>query len=388
MSIVSLRKILILSGTFLLGAILVGAAPAEPEEVEEEKAEEEQEEKSRARRPVMAPGQAAPAAPPPGALRRPARQPADEEVEPAAPPPPLEFADEPARARPEPEEEEEEVASGEEEEIADPGEVRYLTRKGNLHVEMSVRPGIPRPGEPTEIGWILQEQLLIPDPYLGDRKPLSDVELVVTVGGPEADRLYELHAGARPGSFGFTFTPHATGTYRLKVARRDGRSGHDVEMKLPVGQPPLASSRTLEVRRFARPAADEDFKGQMQGLGKRWMQLERKAGSAEATAAHAELMTFAERLREGAPERAKGAFDGLVKAIGTIPPQGPRKATLQKMDEVNLQSCTRCHAKGRFEFADDVSAWPAYTPNPDLTPPAKRDAVGGARRGPVRPVRQ
>src|SRR5690606_19787265 len=123
----------------------------------------------------------------------------DEPEAPAEPPAPLEFADEPRIPTAE-EPEEEEVAASDEE-IADPGEVRYLTRKGNLHVDMSVRPGIPRPGEPVEIGWILQEQLLIPDPYLGDRKPVSGLELIATVGGPEANRVYELHAGSRPGSF-------------------------------------------------------------------------------------------------------------------------------------------------------------------------------------------
>lgn len=353
MSNFSLRKTLILSGTLLLGALLAGAAPADEEGSTDSAPEQEQPQTGRSRRPVLAPGQAAPAAPPPSVrpVVRDTRT-EEEEKEPSEPPPPLKFADEvdvPATEA----EEEVQTASGEEE-IADPGEVRYLTRRGNLHVDMSVRPGIPRPGEPVEVGWLLQEQLLIPDPYLGDRKPVSGVELVVSVRGPEATRVYELHAGSRPGSFGFTFTPHATGVYTLALARRDGRSGYQAEMQLPVGQPPLASSRTLGV------PAD----------------------------AHAELTRFAEAIRDGAPEQFKGAYSGLVNAIGSIPAEGPRQATLQKMDEVNLQSCLRCHAMGRFEFAQDVSAWPAYTPNPKLTPPSVRDTAGGGRRGPVRPVRQ
>ena len=387
MSNFSLRKTLILSGTLLLGALLAGAAPADEEGSTDSAPEQEQPQTGRSRRPVLAPGQAAPAAPPPSVrpVVRDTRT-EEEEKEPSEPPPPLKFADEvdvPATEA----EEEAQTARGEEE-TADPGEVRYLTRRGNLHVDMSVRPGIPRPGEPVEVGWLLQEQLLIPDPYLGDRKPVSGVELVVSVRGPEATRVYELHAGSRPGSFGFTFTPHATGVYTLALARRDGRSGYQAEMQLPVGQPPLASSRTLEVRRFPRPAADTEIKALMQGLAKRWMQLERTAGTPQAADAHAELTRFAEAIRDGAPEQFKGAYSGLVNAIGSIPAEGPRQATLQKMDEVNLQSCLRCHAMGRFEFAQDVSAWPAYTPNPKLTPPSVRDTAGGGRRGPVRPVRQ
>lgn len=398
MSTFSLQKTTLFLSSLLLGALLLGAAPADSEEAEAEAAEPEatstegaeggegQAEAPKSRRPVMSPDQAAPAAPPPSVVRRPRETQVEE---PAEPPPPLEFADEPPVALQEPAEEEEVAAVEEaEEEIADPAEVRYLTRKGNLHVEMTVKPGIPRPGEPVEIGWNLQEHLLIPDPYLGDRKPLAGVELVVSVGGPEAARVYELHPGARPGDFGFTFTPHAAGLYQLKISRRDGRAGYEAELQLPVGQPPLPPSRGLEVRRIARPASDGEVKTMMQELAKRWMHLERTAGSAEAEAAHAELVRFAESLRDGAPQQAKDAFSGLVKALGSITPQGPREATLNQMDDVNLQNCTRCHAVGRFEFAEDVSAWPAYTPNPELSPPSRRDAAGGGRRGPVRPVRQ
>lgn len=382
---VSLRKPLSLCGALVLGALLLGAAPATEEDESEEARPAEETQKSRSRRPVMAPGQEAPAAPPPSAVR-PVTVKQEKEEAPAEPPPPLEFADEPAVALPAPAEEEP-AAGGEE--ITDPGEVRYLTRKGNFHVEMRVRPGIPSPGEPVEIGWRLEEQLLIPDPYLGDRKPLSGVEILATVGGPEANRTYEVHAESRPGHFGFTFTPHTAGTYRIKLARRDGRAGLDVEMQLPVGQPPLAASRTLEVKRYPREGVDpSDTKSQMRELARRWMQLERAAGTARAAEAHQGLVEFAKEIEGGAPPHAKRAYTALVEALGTIPTQGPREQTLGQMDEVNFQTCLRCHAAARLEFATDVSNWPRYTPNTELKPPATMESGSGGRRGPVRPVRK
>lgn len=389
MSIVSQRIISLLGGTLFLGALFLVALPADAEEEEatetEEASEAAEAEKPRGRRPVLAPGQESPAAPPSASGLRPVRQQQEEEDAPDIPPPPLEFADEVHVPAVEVEKEEEEVAA--DEEIADPGEVRYLTRKGNLHVEMRVRPGIPRPGEPVEVTWLLQEQLLIPDPYLGDRKPVSDVALVATVGGPEARRLFELHPGSRPGAFGFTFTPHATGNYQIQIARRDGRSGLDAEMHLPVGQPPLPSSRTLEVRRYPRPTQDpQDFEATMRSLGQRWIRLERAAGTADAAEAHAELLSFAEAIRDGAPAKHKAAFTGMAQAIGGIPNTGSREAILTKMDEVNLQACMRCHSVGRFEFAVENANWPAYTPNTELRPPAATSVGGRRGRGPVRPV--
>lgn len=381
MPIVSLRNVSILAAVLTLAALTAGAAPTDAETAAVEGGDAADKPRG-GRRPVLAPGQSAPAAPPPS-VTRPAVQ-KEEPEGPAEPAAPLEFADEAALGGIEPPAEE--VVGGEE--ITDPAEVRYLTRKGNLHVEMSVRPGIPQPGEPVVIGWLLQEHLHIPDPYLGDRKPLSGVDLVVTVGGPEANRVYELHPTGRPGAYGFTFTPHASGVYGVHLARRDGRAGYEAEMQLPVGQPPLASSRNLEVRRIARaPQAPDDFGATMRELGRRWIRLERAAGTPAAAQAHADLLGFAESLRDGAPEKARPAFAGMVQAIASIPTKGSRQAILSRMDEVNFQSCLRCHAVGRFEFAEDVSAWPAYRPNPDLKPPVP---TGGGRspRGPVRPVRQ
>ena|GEM_PF-3362466 len=385
MSLDSHRKPLVLGATLLLGALLAGAASEEPpaqDPTTEGASAAEGGAKARSRRPVMVPGRSAPAAPPPG-VALPVRT--EQKEEPAEPPPPLEFADEPVVVPAAAKAEEESVAGGEE--ITDPGEVRYFTRKGNLHVEMRVRPGIPVPGEPVEIGWKLEEQLLIPDPYLGDRRPLTGVEIVATVSGPEPNRLYELHAEQKPGNFGFTFTPHVAGVYRIALARRDGRQGIEVEMQLPVGQPPLSPSRTLEVKRYPRTPVDpSDTKSLMRELARRWMALERAAGTPQAAAAHARLVEFARELEATAPPPARRGYAALVEKLGTIPTGGPREQTLGQMDEVNFQTCLRCHAVARLEFAEDVSNWPHYTPNPDLKPPASTTPGAAPRRGPVRPV--
>lgn len=389
MSLVSHRQPLVIGTALLLGTLLAGAAsdeqPAEAPAQEEGAPAAEEGAKGRSRRPVMAPGQSAPAAPPPGVALPVRTEPKDEA--PAEPPPPLQFADEPVVTTAAPAEEEEPQAGGEE--ITDPAEVRYYTRKGNLHVEMRVRPGIPVPGEPVEIGWRLEEQLLIPDPYLGDRRPLSGVEIVATVGGPEPERRYEVHAEPKPGNFGFTFTPHSAGLYRIALARRDGRSGVEVEMQLPVGQPPLPATRSLEVKRYPRAPIDpSDTKAQMRELARRWMALERAAGTPQAVAAHTNLVEFARQLEASAPPPAKRGYAALVQMLGTIPTGGPKEQTLGQMDEVNFQTCLRCHAVARLEFAEDISNWPRYTPNPNLKPPASSAPGAAPRRGPVLPVRK
>lgn len=368
MSRISLGRL----GCVLAAGALLAAAESPTEEAPK-----------RSRRPVMAPGQETPAAPPPPVEVIVPPQGPDANQEPSEPPPPLDFV-----GAPEVVQVAEEEAPPQEGFVGEPGEVRYSLRRGEYLYAVTIRPGLPKAGEPVELSWTILKQLLIPDPYLGDRAPLEGVEVVAKVGGPEPEKVYLLHPGARPGSFGHRFTPGRDGAYKVALARKDGRKDVQVEVVIPVGGPPLQGQRDLKVDLVPMQGPDlSSLSSSMKELGRRWMALERKAGTAAATEAHGELASFAQEIRDEAPPKLKGEMDGMVAAIQRISTQGTRETILATMDEINFSQCLRCHAASRLQFAKDVSRWPSFTPNDELKPPAAKDPGAPARRGPLTPQR-
>lgn len=387
------RKPLRVGGILLMTGALAASATPLAEEGEatstassDAPAEEGAPKAPRSRRPVLAPGQDAPAAPP-AAVPLPMPR-VVQEVEAPQPAAPLTFEGE-ASEEPIPTQEEEAVAVAEGPGQENPADVRYSVRRGNFHYALSVRPGVPQPGEPVELSWSIQEQLLIPDPYLGDRKPLSGVELVAKVSGPAESATYLVHPGSRPGVFGHHFTPQAAGPYKIALSRKDGKRGNEVELVVPVGAPPLPATRDLGVVAIPQSPLDtSSVSALMRELGKRWMRLERSAGTQAAEAAHGELVEFVQQMHEGAPEAAKAGMARLSTGVQAIPAGTNRQQTLEAMEGVSFQQCLRCHAASRFEFAKDVGAWPAFTPNTELQPPSTTDStIAPRRRGPLVPGR-
>lgn len=390
------RKPLRIGGVLLMtGALAAAAAPSEKGEEAaaaastESPGDEGASKAPRSRRPVMAPGQDAPAAPPAAV---PIAAPRVQEVEAPQPVAPLTFEGEDPAERAdakEPTHEEEAGAVAEAPGIENPGEVRYSVRRGNFHYVLSVRPGAPRPGDAVELSWSIQEQLLIPDPYLGDRKPLTGVELVAKVSGPTGNATYLAHPGNRPGVFGHHFTPQSEGPHKIALSRKDGKRGIEVELVVPVGAPPLPASRDLGVVVLpASPLDTSSVSALMKELGQRWMRLERSAGTQAAAAAHGELVEFVQQMHAGAPDEAKPGMARLVAGMQAIPAAANRQQTLEAMDGVSFEQCLRCHAAARFEFAKDTARWPAFTPNDELRPPSTPDStIAPSRRGPLVPGR-
>jgi len=370
-------------------------APAEEAEAKAEGAEAAPEAPAAAapKRPVVAPGTKVEALP---ELVAPAPVEATEAAAPAveeAPPPPPEFQGMPEVAQPE-------AAAGPREPVAEPAEARSSVRVGDFQYVYSVKPGRPKAHEPVELNWRIQEVLHIPDPFLGDRRPATDLELVATVSGPEKARAFEVHplGETSSGVYGIHFTPGATGAYEIQLARADGKSGHRVTFMAYVGvEPPAMNSAARGVNDrpeeliAGRGPDDRDIEGVMKELGKRWMALERAAGTPRAAEAAAAVREQVAKIAGKAPKRHAShavEFDDLAKLLADradhIAGDAPRAAALDALQEVQEQACLRCHVRFRFGLAESVRAWPAFVEKKDLDQPSARERAPRGR-GPVAP---
>lgn len=355
-------------------------APAPPPPVPGAKEKEkESADKPRGRRPVIGAESAAPPPPPPSTTPVPAAP--VEEVEPEEPPAPLEFADGPGLRE----------GGGEEmEELSNPGEVRYHTRIGTTLWRVSIQPGIPAPNDPVEIAFRIEEHLPVPDPYLGDRRPLADLPLQVRVRGGGTTQVFRLHPTASPGNYAFQFTPNRSDTYTLAVQRTDGRAGVQAEFKVPVGLPPLESTRALRVERRIGPQPAPGVRGAMQELAKQWMALDRHAGTPQAQVIRGALLEQARAMHQGTDDlEIEELTAALIAGIEAIPADGSADAVRAQMLEVQNQVCLRCHAKHRLEFADSTIGWPRFEVR-RLLPPKRSSTptTSTPRRGPVAPAQR
>ena len=374
-----------------------------------------------AKKPVKAPAAAAPAAPepppapvepPPPPPKRPIVAPgtkveelpklvtpSPEEATKAAapakdepPPPPPEFQGMPMVTQPE--------GAAPRVAVAEPAEARSSVRADDFQYVYSVKPGRPKAGTRVELSWKIQEILHIPDPFLGDRKPATGLKLVATVSGPEKARTFEVHPMGQTSSgvYGMHFTPSATGAYEIQLGRADGKPGHRVKFMAYVGvEPPAMNSAArgpndrAEELVAGRGPDDRTLDGVMKELGKRWMALERAAGTPQARDAVAAVQEQAAKIAGKAPERYAAhaiEFDDLAKLLadraGGLSGDSPRAAALNTLQEVQEQACLRCHVRFRFGLAESVRAWPAFVEKKDLDQPSARDRAPRGR-GPVAP---
>ncbi len=385
-------------GTLLVGAVLLGTLLVAGT--------------AQARRPVVAPGQQTPTKPPPPPPVAPA--PADGTEAPAAapegtaakpvtgepekpkePPKPIDFKDAGQLAAPA-------AAPVEEKPMGPHKELRHTKRVGDYVYVLSVRPGEPKAGDPVELFFRINEMLPIPDPAYGDRKPLEGGKLKVRVAGGGLDRTYQIHELGDAGTYGAHFTAGSSGLYELEVERTDGRRAQKVEFALGVGvaTPGLAETTEQEKRRRTRNGITEgtemvgvagpdesDIAGVMNELGRKWMELERHAGTPAAAAAAAEVKEQAAKIAGKMPQIGGGfaeEFDRLAaslveRAAGLETQAADRSAVLASMLQVQDQVCMRCHAKYRLQFADEVSTWPDFGVKQNLQPPAAPTSSTGAR---------
>ncbi|HEY0840808.1 MAG TPA: hypothetical protein VGD74_11525 [Vulgatibacter sp.] len=367
-------------------------APAAPEQL----AEPEPPAAPARRGPVVAPGTKIEALPQLAPITPEERAKKDGPAEPdAPPPPPPEFQGMPVRAQAE----DTPAAKGP---VADPAEARSSLRADEFQYVFSVKPGRPKAGTPVELSWKIQEILHIPDPFLGDRKPATGAKLVATISGPEKSRTFEVHpmGASSSGVYGLHFTPGTNGAYEIQLARADGKSGHKVRFTAYVGVEPPAQSTNLrgvndraEELIAGRGPDDRSIEGVMKELGKRWMALERAAGTPQAGAAVEELQAQVAKIAGKAPRRHDAhaiEFDDLARLLHSrvekLSGDVPRAAALDALQEVQEQACLRCHVRFRFGLADGVRNWPAFEEKKDLDQASPRDRAPRGR-GPVAPTR-
>lgn len=392
-------------GTLLVSAVLLGtvlfAGTAE------------------ARRPVVGAGQPEPAKPPPppppppsvtapeaapaaaGAAAPAARTPAGAAAtpeKPKEPPKPVDFVDAAALTAPA-------DRTATPAEVGPYKELRHTRMSGDFLYVLSVRPGEPKAGEPVELFFKISEMLPIPDPAYGDRKPLEGGKLSVRVAGGGLDRTFEVHELADAGTYGAHFTAAGTGLYRLTVERTDGRRAQQTEFQVGVGvaTPGVQKEADASQRRRGRNGVVEGVEmvgvrgpdagsiaGVMDELGRRWMELERHAGTPAAAAAAAEVREQAALIAGKMPqvpgadttewEHLTAALVGRAESLGT----GDRATVVSAMQKTNDDVCMRCHAKYRFQFADSVASWPDFSVKPNLQPPAAKAQNNGRSRTPFR----
>ena len=358
-----------------------------------------------ARRPVVAPGQQVPTKPPPPPEIE-AAAPNPEEATPAAPggsaagaPPPLDFNDAGQVVQPI-------EAPKALDELGPHRELRYTRRVGDFVYQVHVRPGEPKPGTPIELFLRVNELLPIPDPALGDRRPLEGGRLLVTVKGNGSSRTYRTHALLDAGTYGTHFTVDAPGLYDLAIERLGARRPERFEVRLGVGTetPGIATPEAgprrrdrdgvvegIEMVGVAGPD-DATIAGVMDELGRRWMELDRLAGSedaAEALRAVREQAALAAgkmpQGRGGNPTEFDQLVAGLADRLAALEgATGDRTALRAGMLRVQEEVCMRCHALYRHGIAESVAAWPDFSPKEKLEPPAAEPARGTRTRTPFR----
>lgn len=383
------------SGTMILGAVLLGTVLLSGGA------------HAQGRRPVVAPGQqTAPMPPPPPqsptglpGVKVGAPGQAGEATEPAAPAAPLDFVD--AGAVTNQREEAQAVVSTTQ-------ELRFTKRVGNTVLVMQVSPELPMASAPVEAQFRLHDILPTPDPRYGDRRPVEKAKMVAVVAGPKgSSRRFQVHPLGVPGSYGVHFTPaDGTGLYKITVERIDGRRTVSTEFPLGVGieTPGVADRAEMEKRRrrvsgtgvvegiekVGVPGADDSrLTGVMRELGRRWMELDRVAGTPEAAEAAAKVREQAAKIAGKTPSitgASSTEFDALANTLTERLAALEEKATdknglMSSMEQIQNESCMRCHSKYRHQFADSVTTWPDFRVKQKLEPiaPTAPASTGGRR---------
>lgn len=119
--------------------------------------------------------------------------------------------------------------------------------------EVEIKPGVPEPGETVSLELDVAKILETPHPRYGDRRPVENANVVITVVGPTPEGKNERWVDARqavalsdPGNFGATFTAAAKGVYAAYIqgeSKRAGRFGHS--FALPYGVWPVPEDTEL-----------------------------------------------------------------------------------------------------------------------------------------------
>ncbi|MBI5546962.1 MAG: hypothetical protein HY901_24020 [Deltaproteobacteria bacterium] len=270
-------------------------------------------------------------------------------------------------------------------------EVLYRKKVERTSVTLRVRPAAPVPGRTTTLLFEVVKHLAVPDPALGDRVPLENAVLFVTIGrdGAGSPVRYRLRALPDAGIYGVHYTAKEAGPYRLQLEQRlenaeIGDKALTTEFVLGIGQETAmqaaeeeAAVKTGKGRTALRAGAEatEGAGPPIRVLGEAWLELsqglQRPGAAGDLVATARAASEAAARIAGQAPaalSSQRREFDALAADLLTglkdLPALVGADAGKAKelMTTLETQSCARCHVKYRFQIADDVSAWPKFTP--------------------------
>lgn len=274
-------------------------------------------------------------------------------------------------------------------------EVIYRKKVDKAVVTLRVRPAKPQPQRTATLVFEVAELLVVPDPLVGDRRPVEDGLFSLEVGlDGKSMRRFRLHRMTNAGAYGTHVTVPEAGVYRLGLVqtlekREIGTEPIQTEFLLGFGkETPMEEAAdeedddAVQVRRgrsalrVASAKATAAAPDLMTELGEHWMALDTALGQKQPQ--FEELDRHAKALAELAPKlqthlRAPPASDADAKerealAAGLAPlAELPEKiakpaAARESMTETALGNCNRCHVKFRFKLTDDVSGWPKFAP--------------------------
>ncbi|MFN7133911.1 MAG: hypothetical protein ACK4N5_17680, partial [Myxococcales bacterium] len=279
-------------------------------------------------------------------------------------------------------------------------------------ITLRVRPAQPQPGRPTTMLFEVAKVLDIPDPVIGDRAPVENANLVLTLTGSGKNATVvrqRLNPMRDAGIYGAHFTATEPGVYKLDLQQQlpgDAEIG-DVaiaaDFPLGIGVPtpaPAAEEEESTGRKdrsrgrgragavksiTERDQAPEGVGDVMGQLGAAWLRLtdrlEDPKASAEELATHAKAIAELSGKVEGqvpVPMAMHGKefnlyagqlHDALKELPAQLADRAKVKATLTRVEQ---GTCLKCHARFRYQITDDVSSWPKFEPKDVRTKNARR----------------
>lgn len=292
--------------------------------------------------------------------------------------------------------------------VAEPSRLIEKT-VGEYVYRLTLRPGTLEPGQVADVSLEMHRSLEIPDPIAGDRLALRAAGPIATVEHPTPDTAKRVRGTpakttrhlmwplARPGEYGFHFTPAADGAYELRVEATDSVSEQDekkpvvVTFRIGVGtaaELTEQSQGTAAGRRARRPigarnetANQDKLETVMREVGRRFLSLEQHIGSPPARGANAAAAAEARaiaallgQLEGSVPSHYASAgseFNKLAagsatqfEAIAAAADKADSRAATKAFEALEMQTCLQCHAKFRYGLTTDLSEWPSYRMKP------------------------
>lgn len=117
------------------------------------------------------------------------------------------------------------------------------TQAGKFAFTFQMKPGIPDPGQVTEVTITANALPARPDPVYGSQVPLIGARLIAELTNPAGELVGRYRAHALPlskGRFALHLTPSQDGIYRIAVKGKSAKGEElSAEVKLPVKVWPL-----------------------------------------------------------------------------------------------------------------------------------------------------